>query len=63
MAFLLAQAKLADMYATTKACRAFVYATARAVDAGLTDRKDCAAVILYTAERATSMALDAIQVL
>ena len=47
---------------TTQACRAFVYRTAAAADAGKADRKDCAAVILYAAEAATRMALDAIQV-
>ena len=50
------------MYTTTQACRAFVYRTAFAADAGRCDRKDCAAVILYAAEAATRMALDAIQV-
>ena len=60
--FQLIQAKLADMYATTQACRAFVYRTAQAADAGRADRRDCAAVILYAAERATRMSLDAIQV-
>ena len=60
--FQLMQGKLADMYANTQACRAFVYRTAQAADAGRVDRKDCAAVILYAAERATQMALDAIQV-
>ena len=57
------QGKLADMYAETAATRAFVYSVARAADAGRVDRKDCAAVILYAAERATRMALDAIQIL
>jgi hypothetical protein len=59
----LVQGKLADMYTTTRATRAFVHATARAADAGRADRKDCAAVILYAAEHATRMALDAIQIL
>jgi len=43
--------------------RAFVYSVAKSADAGCVDRKDCAAVILYSAERATRMALDAIQIL
>ena len=51
------------MYTTTRATRAFVHATARAADAGRANRKDCAAVILYAAEAATRMALDAIQLL
>jgi hypothetical protein len=46
----------------TQACRAFIYRTAEQADAGKADRKDCAAVILYAAEAATRMALDAIQV-
>ena len=45
-----------------QACRAFIYRTAEQADAGKADRKDCAAVILYAAEAATRMALDAIQV-
>ncbi|PSC68944.1 Isovaleryl-dehydrogenase [Micractinium conductrix] len=61
--FQLIQAKLADMYTTTQAARSFVYATAAAADAGRANRKDCAAVILYAAEAATRMALDAIQIL
>jgi isovaleryl-CoA dehydrogenase len=62
--FQLIQGKLADMYATTAATRAFVYDVARRADQERTaDRKDCAAVILYAAEKATSMALDAIQIL
>eukprot|EP00887_Chlorella_sp_A99_P002195 scaffold21.g2195.t1 len=59
----LIQAKLADMYAATSATRAFVAATARAADAGAASRVDCAAVILYAAEAATRLALDAIQIL
>ena len=58
----LIQGKLADMYTVTAATRAFVYKTAAEADAGHADRKDCAAVILYAAEHATRMALDAIQV-
>lgn len=61
--FQLIQAKLADMYTTTQAARSFIYATVRAADAGRASRKDCAAVILYSAEAATRMALDAIQIL
>jgi isovaleryl-CoA dehydrogenase len=57
------QGKLADMYARTVACRALVMATAAAADAGRPDRKDCAAAILFAAENATQVALDAIQVL
>lgn len=59
----LVQGKLADMYTVTQATRAFVYKTAEAADQGKADRKDCAAVILYAAEHATKMALDAIQLL
>ena len=58
----LIQGKLADMYTVAAATRAFLYATATAADAGRASRKDCAAVILYAAERATQIALDAIQV-
>ena len=61
--FQLVQAKLADMYTTLNACRAYVYAVAQACDRGQTTRKDAAGVILYGAERATQMALDAIQLL
>ncbi len=61
--FQLIQAKLADMYSTLNACRAYVYAVARACDAGKTSRKDCAGAILYSAEKATQMALEAIQCL
>lgn len=61
--FQLIQGKLADMYAATAATRAFVYDVARRADGGNADRKDCAAVILYAAEKATRMALDAIQIL
>ncbi len=61
--FQLIQAKLADMYSTLSACRAYVYAVAAACDRGETARKDAAGCILYAAERATQMALDAIQVL
>lgn len=61
--FQLMQGKLADMYTTLGACRAYVYGTAREADAGCPDRKDCAGVILFVAERATQVALQAIQCL
>ncbi len=61
--FQLMQGKLADMYTTMNACRAYVYAVARACDAGQTTRKDSAGCILYAAEKATLIALDAIQCL
>ena len=61
--FQLVQATLADMYTTLNACRAYVYAVAQACDRGQTTRKDAAGAILYSAERATQMALDAIQLL
>lgn len=62
--FQLIQAKLADMYTMTSATRSLVYATARSTDAaGTADRKMCAATILFAAEGATRMALDAIQIL
>jgi isovaleryl-CoA dehydrogenase len=61
--FQLMQGKLADMYVTLSATRAYVYAVAAASDRGETTRKDAAGCILYAAERATKMALDAIQVL
>jgi len=61
--FQLVQGKLADMYTTLAACRAFQYSTALACEAGDVSSKDCAAVILYNAEAATRMALDAIQLL
>ncbi|MGU9956857.1 MAG: isovaleryl-CoA dehydrogenase [Arenicellales bacterium WSBS_2016_MAG_OTU3] len=59
--FQLMQGKLADMYTTLNACRAYVYAVAQACDRGETTRKDAAGVILYSAEKATWMALEAIQ--
>ncbi|MFT6593171.1 MAG: isovaleryl-CoA dehydrogenase [Zhongshania sp.] len=59
--FQLMQGKLADMYTELNASRAYLYAVARACDRGEASRKDAAAVILYTAERATQMALQAIQ--
>jgi isovaleryl-CoA dehydrogenase len=61
--FQLMQGKLADMYVTLSATRAYVYAVASACDRGETARKDAAGCILYAAERATRMALDAIQIL
>ncbi len=61
--FQLMQGKLADMYTTMNACRAYVYAVARACDRGLTTRKDAAGAILYAAEKATWMAGEAIQCL
>jgi isovaleryl-CoA dehydrogenase len=61
--FQIMQAKLADMYTTMNASRAYVYAVAKACDRGQTTRKDAAGAILYAAERATWMALEAIQCL
>ena len=61
--FQLMQGKLADMYADLNACRAYLYAVARACDRDRQTRQDCAAVILYTAEKATQMALQTIQAL
>jgi isovaleryl-CoA dehydrogenase len=61
--FQLVQGKLADMYATMNAARAYVYAVAAACDRGETTRKDSAGCVLYAAERATQIALDAIQLL
>jgi isovaleryl-CoA dehydrogenase len=57
------QGKLADMYTALNAARAYVYAVARACDRGLTTRKDAAGAILFSSERATWMALEAIQAL
>jgi isovaleryl-CoA dehydrogenase len=62
-AFQLVQGKLADMYTTMNACRAYVYAVAKACDRGETARKDAAGAILYAGEKATQVALDAIQLL
>jgi isovaleryl-CoA dehydrogenase len=61
--FQLMQGKMADMYATWSACRAYVYAVADACDRGEVARKDAAGCILYSAEKATWMALEAIQAL
>lgn len=61
--FQLIQGKIADMYTTFNACRAYLYAVAAACDRGEVSRKDAASVILYCSERATRMALEAIQIL
>jgi isovaleryl-CoA dehydrogenase len=61
--FQLVQGKIADMYTEMNAARAYVYAVAQACDRGQTTRKDAAGAILYAAERATKIALDAIQLL
>ena len=61
--FQLMQGKLADMYVATSTARAYVYAVAAACDRGETTRKDAAGCILYAAEKATQLALDAIQML
>jgi isovaleryl-CoA dehydrogenase len=61
--FQLMQAKLADMYTTLNACRAYVYAVAKACDRDKTTRKDAAGAILYAAEKATWLALEGIQAL
>jgi isovaleryl-CoA dehydrogenase len=61
--FQLIQGKVADMYSRTNACRAYLYAVAAACDRGESARKDAAGVILYCAETATQLALDAIQIL
>jgi isovaleryl-CoA dehydrogenase len=61
--FQLVQGKLADMYVTMNAAKAYVYAVAKACDRGETTREDAAGAILYSAERATAVALDAIQIL
>jgi len=61
--FQLVQGKLADMYTTMNACKAYVYAVARACDRAEAARKDAAGAILYAAEKATQIALDAVQLL
>ena len=61
--FQLVQGKIADMYTTMNASKAYVYSVAKACDAGKTTRQDAAGAILYAAERATWMALEAIQCL
>ncbi|GBN71879.1 Isovaleryl-CoA dehydrogenase, mitochondrial [Araneus ventricosus] len=61
--FQLIQGKIADMYTTLNACRAYLYSVARAADQGHMNSNACAGVILYCAEKATQMALNAIQCL
>jgi isovaleryl-CoA dehydrogenase len=61
--FQIMQAKLADMYVTMNAAKAYVYSVARACDRGETTREDAAGAILFAAEKATAIALDAIQCL
>ena len=61
--FQLVQGKIADMYVTMNSCKAYVYAVAKACDRGETTREDAAGAILIAAEKATQMALDAIQLL
>jgi len=61
--FELVQGKLADMYVAMNTSRAYVYAVAKACDSGRTTREDAAGAILYAAENATRVALDAIQLL
>src|ERR1700737_1167071 len=61
--FQLMQAKLADMYVTMNAAKAYVYSVARACDRGETTREDAAGAILFAAETATAVALDPIQCL
>ncbi len=62
-AFQLVQGKIADMYTSMNACKAYVYAVGAACDRGETTRQDAAGCILYAAEKATQVALDAIQLL
>jgi isovaleryl-CoA dehydrogenase len=61
--FQLMQGKLADMYTTMNACKAYVYAVGRACDRGQVTRKDAAGAILYAGEKATWMAGEALQCL
>jgi isovaleryl-CoA dehydrogenase len=61
--FQLVQGKLADMYVMMNACKAYVYSVAKACDRAETTREDAAGAILYAAENATKIALDAIQLL
>ncbi|KAF2361781.1 Acyl-CoA oxidase/dehydrogenase central domain [Trinorchestia longiramus] len=61
--FQLMQGKIADMYVSLNACRSYLYTVARAVDAGYCSNKDCAGVILYLAEQATQVCLQALQCL
>ena len=57
------QGKMADMYSKMSACRSYMYTVARACDRGYFSNRDCAGVILYSAEAATQIALDGIQLL
>jgi isovaleryl-CoA dehydrogenase len=61
--FQIMQGKIADMYTTMNACKSYVYEVAKACDRGETSRKDAAGCILYSAEKATQIALEAIQAL
>jgi isovaleryl-CoA dehydrogenase len=61
--FQLVQGKVADMYVAMNACKAYVYSVAKACDRGETTREDSAGAILYAAENATKIALDAVQLL
>ena len=61
--FQLMQGKVADMYVGMNAARAYIYTVAQAADRGATTRQDAAGAILYAAEKATAIALDAIQCL
>jgi isovaleryl-CoA dehydrogenase len=61
--FQLVQGKVADMYVGMNACKAYVYSVAKACDRGETTREDAAGAILYAAENATKIALDAVQLL
>jgi isovaleryl-CoA dehydrogenase len=61
--FQLMQGKLADMYATMNACKSYVYTCAKAADKGLITRQDAAGCLMYAAEKATWMALEAVQAL
>ncbi|MBR9883462.1 MAG: isovaleryl-CoA dehydrogenase [Oceanospirillales bacterium] len=61
--FELVQGKLADMYTLMNASKSYIYTVSRAAERGETSRKDCAGAILYSAENATKLALDAIQLL
>ncbi len=61
--FQMMQSKIADMYTTMNACRSYVYEVAKACDRGETTRKDAAGCILYAAEKATQLSLEAIQAL
>lgn len=54
---------MADMYTTLSACRSYLYNVVRACDEGHVNSKDCAGVVLYCSEKATQVALDAVQIL